>query len=114
MNDITLEQAIYGSLGGYRFLARSPGFLEEWLPEAELFGQGLGNRPAGVACPSAIFARSFGKKHVAVVQVADQGADDTGRPGALGFRLLVISRADYARLEGDPFAIAERFAPPWF
>src|SRR4051794_3422668 len=114
MDDITLEQAIYGSLGGYRFLARSPGFLEEWLPEAERLCTGFGDRPAGVVCPSAVFAQPFGKKHVAVVHVADQGADDTGRPGALGFHLLVLTRADYARLEGDPFAIADRFAPPWF
>jgi hypothetical protein len=113
MDDITLEQAIYGSLGGYRFLARSPGFLEEWLPEAERLCTGFGNRPAGVACPSAVFAQPFGKTHVAVVHVADQGADDTGRPGALAFHLLVLTRADYARLGGDPFAIAERFAPPW-
>jgi hypothetical protein len=113
MDDITLEQSIYGSLGGYRFLARSPGFLEAWLPEAERLCTGFGNRPAGVACPSAVFAQPFGKKHVAVVHVGDQGADDTGRPGALGFHLLVLARTDYARLGGDPFAIAERFSPPW-
>jgi hypothetical protein len=114
MDDITLEQAFYGSLGGYRFLARSPGFLEEWLPEAERLCTGFGDRPAGVACVSAVFAQPFGKTHVAIVHVADQGADDNGRPGALGFHLLVLTRADYARLGGDPFAIAEHFAPPWF
>src|SRR5262249_62319606 len=90
-----------------------PGFLEEWLPEAERLCTGFGDRPAGIACPSAVFAQPFGKAHVAVVHVADQGADDTGRPGALGFHLLVLTRADYARLGRDPFAIAERFAPPW-
>jgi hypothetical protein len=114
MDDITLEQAIYGSLGGYRFLARSPGFLDEWLPEAERLCTGFGDRPAGVPCPSTVFTQPFGKKHVAIVHVADQGADDTGRPGSLGFHLLVLTRADYARLGGDPFAIAEHFAPPWF
>jgi len=36
-------------------------------------------------CPLAVFARPFGKKHVAIVQVADQGSDDTGRPGRWRF-----------------------------
>jgi hypothetical protein len=114
MVDIQIEQAIYANLGGYRFLACSPGFLEEWLPEAERLCTGFGDRPAGVVCPSAVFAQPFGKRYVAVVHVSDQGADDTGRPGALGFHLLMLTRADYARLEGDPFAIADRFPPPWF
>ena len=48
-----------------------------------------------------------------MVQVADQGQDDTGRPGALAFRLLVLPRKLYADLEGDVFRIADAFAPPW-
>ena len=53
MPDILIEQALYGSqdAGGYRFLARSPGFLDDWLPEAERLCTGFGERPAGVACP---------------------------------------------------------------
>src|SRR5436309_4903495 len=99
MPEILLEQALYGGhdSGGYRFLARSPGFLDDWLPAAERLCTGFGNRPADVACPAAVFAQPLGKRHVAVVQVADQGTDDAGRPGALGFRLLVLARADYAR-----------------
>jgi hypothetical protein len=115
MPDIAIEQALYGGhgSGGYRFLARSPGFLEEWLGEAERLCAGFGERPTGVACPDAIFARPLGKGHVAVVQVADRGADDAGRPGALGFRLLVLPHDAYAYLGGDPFALADRFPPPW-
>ncbi len=60
-----------------------------------------------------MLARPLGKRHVAVVQVADQGSDDAGRPGALGFYLLVLTRATYRTLGGDPFALAERFPPPW-
>jgi hypothetical protein len=48
-----------------------------------------------------------------VVQVADQGTDDAGRPGALGFRLLVLPRPLYGDLGGDPFFIADEFPPPW-
>jgi hypothetical protein len=115
MPEVIIEQAIYGSqdAGGYQFLARSAGFQEEWLPAAEQLCSGFGERPVGVACPACIFAQPFGKHHVAIVQVADQGSDDAGRPGALGFRLLVMGRAPYTSLIGDPFAVAERFPPPW-
>src|SRR5947209_17256490 len=100
MSDISVEQAIYGGHGpgGYRFLARSPGFRDEWLPEAERLCTGFGERPAGVACPRAVFAQPFGKEHVAVVQAADQGADDQGRPGTLGFHLVILPANLYAWL----------------
>ncbi len=110
-----IEQAIYGGhdVGGYRFLARSPGFVEEWLPLAERLCTGFGDRPAGVDCPAAVFALPFGSRHVTVVQVADQGRDDAGRPGALAFRLLLLPRPLYADLGGDPFLIADAFPPSW-
>jgi hypothetical protein len=110
-----IEQAIYGGQGegGYRFLARSPGFREEWLGEAERLFTGFGERPAGVSCPGCVFARPFDRDRVAVVQVADQGADDAGRPGALGFRLLVLPKRLYEEVGADPFFIAERLPPPW-
>ncbi len=115
MNEIQLEQLVYGgyTAGGYRFLARSPGFAEEWLPEAERICTGFGERPAGASCPACVFAQPFGRQHVAVVQVADQGTDDAGRPGALGFHLVILERDHYAGLGGDPFAIADRCPPPW-
>jgi hypothetical protein len=115
LNQFMIEQAIYGGqdAGGYRFLARSLGFREDWLAEAERLCTGFGERPAGVACPDCVFARPFGRHHVAIVQVADQGQDDTGRPGALGFYLLLLPRSLYRELGGDPFYIAEQFPPPW-
>jgi hypothetical protein len=110
-----IEQAIYGSqeAGGYRFLARSPGFVEEWLPEAQRLCTSFGERPGTVACPACVFAQRFGRRYAAIVQVADQGRDDSGRPGALGFHLLVLPLVAYRNLGGDPFGIAERFPPPW-
>jgi hypothetical protein len=110
-----IEQAIYGSHGpgGYQFLARSPGFRDEWLAAAEGLCTGFGERPAGVACPGCVFAQPFAAGQVAVVQAADQGADDAGRPGALAFRLLILPRRLYEDLSGDPFHIAEQFPPPW-
>ena len=84
MADFILEQAIYGSAasGGYQFLARSPGFRDDWRAPAEQLCTSFGDRPAGVTCPACVFARPFDREQVAVVQVADQGADDAGRPGA--------------------------------
>jgi hypothetical protein len=110
-----VEQAIYGchAGGGYRFLARSPGFHDEWLPEAEQICVGFGERPSGTRCPRAVYAQPLGKERVAVVQVADQGTDDSGRPGALAFHLLVLSRDAYLRTGPDPFALAERLPPDW-
>src|SRR5215471_4354833 len=109
-----LEHALYERRESkHRLLAYSPGFLDEWQTEAERLCAGFGERPAGVACPGCVFAQPFGPKHVAVVQAADLGSDDANRPGALGFRLLVLTRQAYAELSGDPFLIAERFPPSW-
>src|SRR5208283_3654585 len=115
MPDLRIEQALYGNpdAGGYRFLARSPGFLDTWLPGAQRLCAGFGERPAGVACSGCIFAKPLGKGQVAVVQVADQGNDDAGRPGALGFRLLVLPRDVYSEWITDPFLVSERFPPLW-
>ena len=110
-----IEQAIYGGqdASGYRFLARSPGFRDDWLAEAERLCTGFGERPAGVACPPCVFVRPFGRRHVAVVQAADHGQDDSGRPGALAFYLLIFPRQLYHELGGDPFFLAEQCPPPW-
>jgi hypothetical protein len=114
MTEITIEQATLSrSAGGWRTLARSAGFLDEWQAEAERLAEGFGERPEGVACPAAVFARPLGTKHIAVVQVADQGDDGSGRPAALGFHFLVIPKGAYMELWGDPFALAERAPPPW-
>jgi hypothetical protein len=78
------------------------------LPEAERIAVLFGQRPAGVACPLAHFVTPFGKKHHAVVTVAD-------RPGSgdpLAFRFLLVSRELYSHL-GDPFAVADRYPPDW-
>jgi hypothetical protein len=111
-----IEQALYGgpSISSYRLLGRSRGFADEWLPEAQRLCAGFGERPPGMACPPCVFARPLDAQHVAVVQVADQGADDAGRLGPLAFRLLALPRRAYEALGGDPFAVAERFPPSWW
>src|SRR5262245_59510444 len=115
MPDIPIEQALYRREGDGepRLLTRSAGFLDEWQAEAERLCTGFGERPEGVTCPAAVFAQPLGKRHVAVVQVADQGADGAGRPAALGFCLLVLPRDPYTRLLGDPFIVAEKYPAAW-
>jgi hypothetical protein len=111
---IVIEQALYENHGGSnRLLARSPGFQDDWLPIAEQLCSGFGERPPGMSCPACLFAQPFGKGHVAVVQVADQGTDHTGQPRALVFRFLIIGRADYFNLSGDPFIIVGQFPAQW-
>jgi hypothetical protein len=113
--DIMIEQALYGSHagGGYRFHSTSPGFLEDWLPDAERLCMNFGERPPGVVCPLCLFVQPFNKKLVAIVRVADQGTDDAGRPGSLAFHLLVMPTATYESLGGDPFVLADRFPVLW-
>ncbi len=115
MREIPIEQAIYQwrGTGSYHLLARSPGFVDDWLPTAEQLCASFGERPASVSCPACVFAQPFPRRRVVVAQVADQGIDGAGQPVALGFYLLVLSRHDYASLGGDPFLLADRFPPAW-
>ena len=115
MADISIEQALYctGDVSGSRFLGRSPGFLDDWLPEAQRLCTSFGERPTGLACPRFVFAQPLARKQTAIVQGADLGHNETGRPGILGFHLLVLSQEAYAFLGGDPFVLAERFPSPW-
>ncbi len=112
MPDIPIQQAVLRRAGAGQpeVLARSPGFLDAWLPEAQRLATDFGDRPAGVRCPRAVFAQPLGKEHVAVVQVGDQPGDGTP---ALGFHVLTLQRAEYVRCLGDPFFLAEQFPPAW-
>jgi hypothetical protein len=115
MDEIRIEQALFGGTrpADYRLLGRSAGFEEAWVAIASELLAGFGTRPAGVACPGALFAQPFGKQHAAVVQVADLSNDELGRPAHLGFRVLVLSRRAFADWITDPFLVSDRFPPPW-
>jgi hypothetical protein len=115
MRTIVIEQAIYDcdGKGEHRFLARSPGFQDEWLPNAQRLCTLFGDKPPGITCPECIFAQPLGKRHVAVVQVRSRLPGDSGRSDSLEFHLLVLSQAAYRILGGDPFLLAQRCPPPW-
>jgi hypothetical protein len=117
--DLAIAQAlVVAEAAGPRVVARSENFPFAWEDAALTAVVRFGRRPAGVACPAALFAVPVGRSHVAVVQVADlvpTALDSVSRPSevALGFRFLILGRALYEAL-GDPFAVADRFPPNWF
>jgi hypothetical protein len=88
-------------------LGRSPGFIDDWTAFAEELIHGFGDRRARVRCPLAVFAHTFGDKHVAVVQVADQPNN------LLAFHFLVLLRGDYEKCLGDPFYLAQKLPAGW-
>lgn len=95
-------------------LARSPGFTDEWAASLDVQLSLLRDRPAGVACPAAVFAIPLGQRHVAVVRVSDAVTIMTKSDKVpLDWRVLVVRRELYEAL-GDPFLIDERFpvSPP--
>ena len=110
MKELFLEHALYGcQQGGYQFLAQSPGIDAQCQQELQQICTSFGERPPGVSCPRAVFAYPLSNKRVVVAQVADQGVDDTGRPGALSFYLLIFPIELYRYLGGDPFFLATRY-----
>jgi hypothetical protein len=48
-----------------------------------------------------------------IVRMSPQGCDDQGRPGALAFHALFVSRWTYWRAGANPFALAENLRSLW-
>lgn len=108
MPELLIEQAIVvRGKSGWDIVARSPGWDDRWQPDVERLCEGFGQPPFGEHLPQCVFAQPLGRERVAVVQVA---AD--GDLPVLRFRILATPNDVYAGL-GDPFALSERFAPPW-
>lgn len=112
MPSIALEQALYyrPDRQGPALLARSSGFADAWLAEAERMIVGFGARTGGLACPLCVFALPMGPAHVTVVRVKDENA---GFPVGLRFHFLVVERKVYEAGIRDPFHLAERAEPDW-
>jgi hypothetical protein len=108
---LTIPQLlIHRSRSGPEVVARSEAVSAEWEDRANQIAVAFGPRPAGVKCPAAVFVVEFGKKHAAVVQVADWLPEGDDPP--LGFRFLILDKDLYRHL-GDPFLVADRFPPDW-
>src|SRR5581483_5736392 len=108
MPDLTIEQALARRTpAGVEVVARSPGFLDDWLPEFQRLCAAFGTPPPDTYLPPCVFAQPLARGQVAVIQ-----ATADGTPPALHFHGLAVSRALYESV-GDPFAVAEQFPPPW-
>jgi hypothetical protein len=110
---ILLQQALFHrpDRESPTLLARSPGFDDAWLAEAERLILGFGDRRGGLRCPLTVFAMPLTAGQLAVVRVQDE------KPGylstALRFHFLVVDRKTYEELIRDPFMLAAKVAPTW-
>ena len=111
------EQAVYGSFPfwsrGYAVLAQSAGCRSEWLHALKLAGQRFGERPTGIAEKACLFALGLPRGPWMIVGVFPQGNDDQGRPGALAFHGLFVSRWTYRWSGASPFAFASALRSDW-
>jgi hypothetical protein len=114
MPDFLIEQALYRRDHEQppRLRGRSPGFRDEWLPDAERLIVGFGERSGGVSFSRALFATPLNDGYVAVVQVADLEAGPSGWRG-LAFHCAALTRSDWQDYVGDPFVMAGRLAVDW-
>jgi hypothetical protein len=109
---VVIPQAVLvRDAAGPKLVARSPGLTFEAEEAALQASVKFGPRPAGVACPAAVFACPLGRELAGIAQVAD-------RPdGSLAFRFLVVHQEHYQRLFypyfADPFRVAADHPPDW-
>ena len=114
---VRYEQAVYGSFPfwsrGYAVLSRSAGCRAGWLSALRLAGQRFGERPTGVAEKACLFALCLQRGPWMIVGVFPQGNDDQGRPGALAFHGLFVSRWTYRWSGASPFLFASALRCDW-
>src|SRR5436309_1334698 len=106
MPDPAIEQALAtAGPAGVTVTARSPGFLDEWQPEAERLFLSFGAPVEPFSIP-AVFAQPLDRNSVAVVQVIAPNPPD------VRCHLLAVPLRVYRGI-GDPFLLAEQFPAPW-
>jgi hypothetical protein len=114
---IAYEQAVYGSFPfwdrGYGILAWSAGCRAEWLDALRMAAQRFGERPAGVVEQTCFFALRLARGPWMIVGVFPQGSDDKGRPGALAFHAIFVSRLGYWWAGANPFVALPVLRGSW-
>jgi hypothetical protein len=114
---ITFEQAVYGSFPfwnrGYGVLAHSAGCRAPWLSELRSVCQRYGEPPSSAASAAGFFALPLHSGPWLIAGVHSVGCDDLGRPGALAFHALFVSRFQYWLAGGDPFAFEREIRGDW-
>jgi GTPase-associated protein 1, N-terminal domain type 2 len=114
---VRFEQAVYGSFPfwdkGYAVLAQSPGCRAEWMQELRSACQQYGEPPRGSSAAGALFSLRLPSGPWAIVGVGSPGADDRGRPGALAFHALFVTRGEFRKIGFNPFALAGALCREW-
>jgi hypothetical protein len=114
---VRFEQAVYGTFPfwnrGYGVLAHSPGCRPEWLAELRAVCQRFGEPPAGTPHVDGLFTLRLQSGPRLVAGVHSLGRDDLGRPGALAFHALFVSRFAYHLIGSDPFRLKHELRHDW-
>ena len=114
---IWFEQAVYGSFAfwnrGYGVLAHSEGCRPEWLAELRSVCKRYGEPPTGAAASGGFFALPLKSGPWLIAGVHSHGCDDLGRPGALAFHALFVSRWAYWLAGSNPFAFELKIRGDW-
>jgi hypothetical protein len=114
MSTSPLEQALFVRPDRQppRLVARSAGFQDAWLAEADALILGFGDRPVeSFRCPPTVFAKPLTATHIAIVRVCDEAS--TSLPTAFRFHFLIVEKQAYEHWIRDPFMLAEKFTPTW-
>src|SRR5262249_43556599 len=61
----------------------------------------------------ALSAGPVGNGKAAAARAGEGAGGEPGRPAGLTSHVLTMPRAEYTQYLGDPFAVADRFPPPW-
>ncbi len=114
---VRVEQAVYGSFPfrtqGFGLLARSAGCEPGWIAAFKQACEQFGERPTGAEATGAWSAQKLAKGPWMLIGTSEQGADDRGRPGALGFHALFIPARAYLQAGATPFPWLNRFQTRW-
>ena len=114
---LALEHAVYGSFafreGGYDVLACSKGCKDNWKSSLKLACEKYGEPTREAHGPAGVFSLRIDRETRMIVGPSDQGIDDQGRPRALAFHVLFISKDDEKRIDFDPFALAPFLKRSW-
>ena len=107
---LELEQAAYGSFpfrgGGYAMLGYSPGCRPAWQTALKETAQRFGEPARGIEeTEFGLVTQWLADGTWMVVAPFSPGADDRGRPGAMGFHALFLSPNQARKLFYDPFTL---------
>jgi hypothetical protein len=88
----------------------SPAFELSWNSKVLAVCEAFSADPPSIPVPAVLFVQRLGRTHFMIVRSKAETSTAAG-PGR--FHVLVVHKKDYAGLQCDLFALADRFAPNW-